>query len=485
MIAELAIAGVLAVTGLALLVALRGDFGGAVPWMAFPIGVAVYLLAALSLLVIAGTFDPKTGLVVTGAVGAGGLVISLSRRNWNTKTLLAALAVLGVTAVTVLVARTVHLTRLTPDSLRYLLFAGEMQLPDAFNEIHPPDLVNRQMGLPSLHAMSSLTDRRYLASIGPLFGVSGFGFFIWLCWRATVDLIRSRRWILVGTAVLFLLSSNRLVYDAFYINTHIEVALYLLVTIAGSWIAVTERDWRWAVPAGIALGATLLFRPEAPIVATIVLVAVAASDAGWQVRLAMTAPTVLVAALWYGVVLWQNAPGGDAISPTAPVFGSLVAVFVAALVVTAGGSKRLWVMVRHMDRVMLAVMLVALAGFAAANLDVFTASVEASFQNIALSQGAWLFTWSIGVVLLAVALVVHQVPSSRLWTTPILGFAILWWLLPIIREGAWRVGTGDSGNRILAHMLAVVVVFLVLAAIPSWPWVGSKSGVEEVTADTA
>jgi hypothetical protein len=117
--------------------------------------------------------------------------------------------------------------------------------------------------------------------------------------------------------------------------------------------------------------------------------------------------------------------------------------------------------IRYADRVMLVVMLVALAGLAAANLAIFTESMEATFQNIVLSEGAWLFTWSVGVVLLAVALVVHQVPSSRLWTTPILGFAILWWLLPMIREGAWRVGTGDSGNRILAHMLPVVVAFLV------------------------
>jgi hypothetical protein len=484
MIIELAIAGALAVTGLALLVALGGDLGGAVPWMALPIGVAVYLLAALLMLVISGTFDPEVGLVVTGAVGTVGLAISLGRRQWSYRTLLWALVALGVAAVTVFVARTIHLTRLTPDSLRYLLFAGEMQLPDALNEIHPPDLVNRQMGLPSLQAMSSLTDRRYLASIGPLFGASGFGFFVWLCWSAARSMLPLRRWIFVGTAALFLLSSNRLFYDVFYINTHIEVACYLLIAIAGGWLAVTTLEWRWAVPAGVALAMTLLFRPEAPIVATIVLVAVAASEAGWRERLAMTAPTVAIAALWYGVILWQNAPGGDAISPTAPVFGSLVAVVGAALVVTAGGSHRLWPLVRYMDRVTLAVMLVALAVLAAANLDTFTESMEATFQNIVLSEGAWLFTWSVGLVLLAVALVVHQVPSSRLWTTPIVGFSILWWLLPMIREGAWRVGTGDSGNRILAHMLPVVVAFLVFAAVQSWRLGGSEPGVEEVPANT-
>lgn len=482
MIAELAIAGILVATGLSVLVSIRGDFGWALAWLALPIGTAVYLSSALALMTTVGSLDPGLGLLLTGAVGAAGLIVSLVRWRWRWEVVPSVVGAMIVAAVTVLVAKTVHLTRLTPDSLRYLLFAGEMQFPDALGEIHRADLVNRQMGLPSLHALSSLTDRRYLTSIGPLFGVSGFGFFVWLCWGATRDLITSRRWILVGTAALFLLSSNRLLYDAFYINTHIEVAFYLLVAIAGAWLAMTTREWRWAIPAGIALAMTLLFRPEAPIVGAIVLVAVAASDAGWRVRVAMATPTVVAAGLWYGVVLWQNVPGGDTISPTAPVFGSLAALLGAVLVVVAGVSPRLWRLVKYLDRVMLATLLVAVVGLAAVNTEVFTASVEASFQNIAFSQGAWLFTWSIGVLLLAVALLVHEMPWSRLWTIPIVGFAILWWLLPMMREGAYRVGTGDSGNRILAHMLAVVVAFLVLAAVRSWS--RAQASVEEELANT-
>jgi hypothetical protein len=75
-----------------------------------------------------------------------------------------------------------------------------------------------------------------------------------------------------------------------------------------------------------------------------------------------------------------------------------------------------------------------------------------------------MLTWVAALGLLAVALLVQRVPDSRLWTVPILGFGLLYWLLPLLRDGAWRVGTGDSGNRILAHIIAVVVMFLVLAA---------------------
>ena len=64
-----------------------------------------------------------------------------------------------------------------------------------------------------------------------------------------------------------------------------------------------------------------------------------------------------------------------------------------------------------------------------------------------------------------VALIVQAIPDARVWTVPIIGFALLHWALPYVREGAWRVGAGDSGNRIMAHYLAVTVIFLVLAAV--------------------
>jgi len=475
MIPELIMAAILALTGFGLLLAVGRGFGGALPWVALPMGAAVYLSTALLMLVVGGTFDPAMGLVITAVVGVVVMVVSIARGTWSRQTLLWALLAVGVGMVTVVVARSVHLTRLTPDSLRYLLFAREMQLPDALSEIHRADFVNRQMGLPALHSMSSLTDRRYLTSIGPLFGVSGFGLFVWLCWRAVRGLVQSRRLLLVGSAALFLVSSNRLVYDAFYVNTHIEVAFYTLVAIAGAWLAVTTREWSWAIPAGIGLAMTLLFRPEAPIVAAIILVAIGASDAGWRVRLAMTVPMVVITALWYGVILWQNASGGDTISPTAPVFGSLVAVVGAVMVVAWGSVDRLRPLMRYIDRVMLAAMLVVAVALAAFNPEVFTSSLEAAFQNTVLSQGAWLFTWSVGIPLLILALLVHDVPHARLWTVPIVGFGLLWFLLPMIRDGAYRVGTGDSGSRILAHMLAVVVAFLVLAALGSWSRDGSES----------
>jgi hypothetical protein len=177
----------------------------------------------------------------------------------------------------------------------------------------------------------------------------------------------------------------------------------------------------------------------------------------------MALPAVFTMSLWYGIVLWQNAFDGDVISLTAPVFGSLVAVLGAALVVIIGGLQSAQRWIGYTDRVALAGLALLVVFYAIRTPDILVTAVQATYQNLTY-DGLWLLTWVGALGLLAVALIVQRIPDARLWTVPIVGFGLLFWLLPLLRGGAWRVGTGDSGNRILAHVLSVVVAFLVLAA---------------------
>jgi len=63
-------------------------------------------------------------------------------------------------------------------------------------------------------------------------------------------------------------------------------------------------------------------------------------------------------------------------------------------------------------------------------------------------------------------------------TAPIAGFFALFWASVYLRDAAYRVGAGDSGNRMLAHVILVVVLYC-LVAITQRP-VGSPS-VERVS----
>jgi hypothetical protein len=469
MIGELSIAAVLFLAGMGALAPL----GNRIPrvgraWLAFPTGAAIYLLAVPLLIITTGTLDPIVALVLTGAVGAIGVVLGWRSGSFGGTSVAASLIGLAVTVGVVLFTRSVHLTRLSPDSFRYLGVAVDLLRPDALDHVLPGHLVTRFIGYPSLLALHDLTDRRYLASMGPLFGVSGMGYLAWFLWSSTTQSLPSRRRVVLVVASLALLAtSNRFLYMMFYLNGHIEVAVFLLVAVSAIWLAVTLDEKAWAIPAGLALGVTVLFRPEMTLVALIILVSVAASRATMAVRIRLVVPLAVSTVVWYGIILWNHGAKGNEVSLTAPVFSGLVLVGLGIAGVLLGELKALRGVARYADIAMLVVMTVALGVLIAIEPTVFVDSFTATFHNLT-RDGLWLFTWFGLLLLLPFGLVVARIPDGRLWSAPIMGFALAFWLLPLIREGAWRVGQGDSGNRILSHFVAIVVAFLVLAAA-EWP----------------
>lgn len=459
---EVGIALALAASGYGILLGLCGRLPvAALGWLAFPVGAALHMFTSVGLFAFAGRVRPGAALAATASLGAAGWAVAVWNKGIDRDRLVTFACAAGGVALIAWFVWTVHLTRLTPDSLRYLLGTADIQLPNGAAEVHPLDLLKRQFGYQALHALSAFTGRGYLAAVSPIFGVAGLGFFSWLL-ATRIGGARRQRWLIIGTAVAFLLSSNRLLYNFFYINGHLIVGVFMLIAVAGMWMAIVDRQPQWALPAGLALGATILMRPEAPLVAVLVLVPVAASTAGWTIRWAMTMPTLAALVLWYGMILWEHAPGGGDLSLSSPVTGNMVALTLAIAGVLLAGLGVLPRLLRLGSTALVPLLAVALAAYTVIDPMKLWMAVDATFRNI-IGYGLWMIAWPVALLLLAVALFVHRVPESRLWTTPIMGFAVLFFLLPYIRESPWRVGTGDSGNRILMHMILVVVAFVIIA----------------------
>jgi len=463
MLAEAIIAMTLVTVGFVLLGRWSGDLGevGRLV-LALPVGAAVYLIVAMGMVVFVGTLEPVVALGLTALCGVGGMAIG-GRRAWNGKAFRWLAVALGTTMIVVVAARLLHLTRLTPDSLRYILASNNLVMPDALGAMHPVDLHNRNLAVPSLHALSDLTDRRYLASIGPLFGAAGFGLFVYLTWQATARVERAARVSLIAAATVYLVMSNRLIYDVFYIHTHIYVAVYVLVGMTGIWFVATRASPGWAVPAGLSLAVTLLIRPETPLVVALLLVVAASAGAGRASRLWLGLPAVVVVGVWYGT-LWSWVPGGDRIAVDAPIFGGIVAVVGAAAVLLLAEIPALARTVHQIDLILVGLLGLVLGIFIAVDPGMLVDSVEATVSNLVLFQGRWHVTWPVLLALIGGALVFARGPDTRLWSVPVVGYLLIWWLLPYLRGNPWRVGTGDSGNRILAHIIFVAVAYLVIAA---------------------
>jgi hypothetical protein len=433
--------------------------------LAFPVGVGAYLLIGWVTLCLRLPFSPLVTLLV--ATGATLVVAASSVRRDDRVTWL---EVGAVTALTVgvaagsLVVQAVPLTRLTPDVLRFVVAAGVIGETGSFGAVRRGDVINRQLLEAVLFAPASLTARPYLPSLPALLSLAGIGATALLADEA---LRRERapwvvRGVLVVVAVTFLLTTNRVVFNFFYLHGHVVFAVLLLVAVAGVWFAATtgHRPWTWLAAGALVLLVAL--RPEGFLVVLLVLVPALATPAiadGDRWVLAGSVAAAIV--LWFGTVVRPLIPGdGLSHADGALLVAVMIIVFTVAVRVRA-----LAPLADHSPHLLVAATIAALATVTVLDPELAAASALATWENVT-GAGAWRLTWLGLPVLVGTALVAARgrLAHAAVWWTPLLGFVPLMLTFASLRGHPYRIGPGDSGNRMLMHILLVAVTFLLVAA---------------------
>jgi hypothetical protein len=456
---EALLAVVLTLTGAGLLVAWRSELpSAALGWLSFPVGAAAYLLISLVMIAVVDRTIPWLALVGCGLLGGIGSGVGL-RRGIRRGHLVAIIVASGATFAAATAAWFVPLTRLTIDSGEYLLGAAHIT-SDGATDLMAPFVLKRQMALQALHALSISPVRGYVAWVSPVFGVAVVGLFAWLTWTR----LEGQTWWRVGVIgglLAFLATSSRFFYDFFYVHSHMVMAAFLFIAVAGAWLAITEGEPVWAFAAGLGLAVTLLVRAEAPALAAVVLVAVAATRADRITRRLVVIPSMVTVAIWYGGVLWGSAPGGDVIGPTEPVFSSLLAILGAGAVALVVDGERFPRAHRLAGRALVPAVAAGLLIYAVSDPILLRDSVVATFRN-QKRLGWWVTTWAVVVPLAGLALLSTRIRLAEFWGRIVVAFGLLFFTFPYLRGSPWRVGPGDSGNRMLAHFLLIVLAFVVL-----------------------
>ncbi|MGH8873855.1 MAG: hypothetical protein ACRDVM_01190, partial [Acidimicrobiia bacterium] len=284
--------------------------------MAFPIGLAAYVLASLVMLVSGVGFSPIRALLMASVAAAGVALWALRRPpRPHLGEALGPLAAIGTVAVLALLAEWVNPVQITPDSLRYLIMASVLDQTGGLEGVRTADLVARQVAIALFHTPSSLVGQDYLPSVTPVLGVTTLACLAWLGDRAMseVGAPRRRRLLLVALALAMLISSNRAPYHMLYVNGHLAFATYLLIAAGTVWIAARRQEWGWVLPAAVSLAVLVPIRPESSVVAALFLVPVLVSfSIPHRVRWAVLGPYLLVVLGWFGLTLLPRlaAEGG-------------------------------------------------------------------------------------------------------------------------------------------------------------------------------
>ncbi|QOD93248.1 hypothetical protein [Chryseoglobus sp. 28M-23] len=373
--------------------------------------------------------------------------------------------------------RLVPLTNWSTDSLYYLEFArllSDDQLGDGFLG----ELEKRQLAVPAVHALAIQAGQGDVFRIlGPLLAVSLVALVWWFVSVRLRDALGVRAHVVGLAAGFAVITFNRVVFHIFYVNSHLMFATLLLAVVCLLWARTAGFDAGASPRATIAVPAILaptliVARPEGALVALIVAVALVSVD---RRRCSSFFPLAVAVSIivWNSRLAWGALD--DGITPSSS------SVLMLALGVTVGAivgflhllPRRLVAMAPWLLE---AILWVALLVLAVREPEVLLRSVAATGANLVAGEGGWGLSGPFMLAIVAGALLVFRRSDDLVLRITITSFVPLSLLLAYFRDSAYRVGDGDSLNRMWMHVLALCIVLVVeRVALGELRWTARRS----------
>lgn len=461
MIVEAAFLVTLLVAGTALLRAL-----GMSGWPTLPLG----FLSGTALYIVIGTVQAVAGLTtsplftVTACAGVGLGLWSWRRNHVSVGELVSKDLLLGVALVVSLVMffRSVHLVNWHTDSFRYLL-TSFLIAGGNFDSVTVNLVDKRLLAAPLLHAPARLGGESYLRSASPIIALCVLASLFWFCREG----LRSRLGVAAASTVAvvatgMLLTMNRFVFNAFYVNSHLLVAVAVLLVSGTAWLAVVRDDGDDAALLGshlLALPLLVVSRAEGALLAALLLVPVVVHPGlsrAWRVG----GPLVLAGSIfvWHGFALTvHRSEAGSVPLSVQGMLGLAAALLLAAVVLWWGWLQRWLRYAVGMTEIGLWVALIVLA---VRDPQVLIDSLQATYSNVVLNEGSWGPSLVFLLVLIIYVLAMSRAGDRLLLRFPLTSFVPFVFILAYLREGAYRVGHGDSLNRMIIHVVPLMVLFV-------------------------
>jgi hypothetical protein len=438
-----------------------GVRGNLLAIVALPVGVSVTLAFALVQFVLPLPSWPLLALL--GAIVVALLLLTLDvyrrtmSREWRSL-LLASL----VASVAVAIQLWLPLRNWSTDSLYYLEFSTQLAT-DNFSNGYLGEIEKRLLAVPVLHGFAiQLGVGDHLRTIGGLFALCILFLVWWLLRSRLRGSYRTAADVAGVAAALSLVTFNRFIFHTFYINSHLFVALIMLMIAGLLWARIVGFELG-SSPDGLAIVATLVVpalvvsRAEGGLLALIIGI-------GFLTQASGRAPLVYMATAGASIAVWNFGMVLAAMSTD--VEPSRSALLMLALgVATIPASVVILRMPAAWRSFLPFVFEASLWAFLLAMVirddEILLKSAQATFVNLAGFEGGWGVTGLIFVGLCVLAIAGYRCREDLILRLAVTTFVPLSFLLAYLREGAYRVGDGDSLNRMWMHLLPIALVFVV------------------------
>lgn len=429
--------------------------------LGFPIGLATAVLLALALLALRVPYGPSTlgaAMALTAAVCSAvairrGLVLRdlVVGGVW---TALFAAACLGLTAF--------NLGRFGLDSHRLVGLGIVIAQDGALHADTMARLSDWGIFQVVAHSMMTWSDVQVLYALPLVLGLSLAPIFALTLWHAREDeeAVPGRRGVaaaVVALATATLLTTGGVIDHLVIVHTNFASAVFLFGYVVLFWLGETRRDTSWHPPAFVCLTAFALQRTETPLVAVLFLcLTVPQSQFPARAVRPWLAGFTAVVAAWC-VALSLNVPAdSQLVTPTRSLLlgGAVVAFFLWTLLPPSP-------LVRRTNRLMPALVagvvgLALIAAFATRPAHMIE-SARVWLWNLT-QLPTWGTFWYGFALLIAVSLLVPPPRFRQVFAIGLPAYAAVILLLVYFRT-PYRVGNGDSANRMTIHLVPLIFYY--------------------------
>ena len=429
-------------------------------------GTLLWVLGGMVLLTAGIPYTPLNMLVYFIILGIGVVVLHVRNKTWSlsrrevTSLLLSA----GLFLLTLLLANTFNYSTTSQDSIAQIS-TGKRLAYEGLSTLVIEELSLRGIFLSLLQSASVFLEVDYLHLLQPGFSITFLLVFFTLPRRIVSHLLSDQRRALIYALLtsLALFSTYFIVFQFFYVHNSLISAGYLYLAVASFWLGAQEENHCWMVPGVVALLGFSLARNEAPIFALIFLILVISADrTPYQTRLRTILPYLSLVIVWYAYLLARMGSGTKILNPekTLVIIASLAACGALVLI-----SKQEWVqrwLLPYLPQLMLGGLALLLAAMVIIKPGHMMISVWITIRNT-FEVGGWGIAWPLFGFLFALSLAGPRVPGEKLFFYGIWSFLLLLVGIVFFRN-PFRLGWGDSGNRMLTHILPITVLYISMKA---------------------
>ncbi len=424
--------------------------------LSLPVGAAVYTFgSALAYSLSVNRSD--IGLYLMIAIALSGLCTGLKNRKISFREIITMLLSFCIVAVLMILLRAVVAPIFTYDSYR-IVVVGQAFGSSVFS-FGSTGLASFPLMITNFQAGGDLFNLDYVVYLPVVTGVlATVGATIII--SDTVSTSKNQRlvssliaFIVMGSfwAVTFMLRSQ-----LGYLNSHLLMAGYY--TLGFAFCLRFGREPKTSLDLSLCsllIGVVAFIRLEGLLFVSLLLFALMSFEALTRRQLLLvSAVTLIIPGLWYARLAIEGVSGTTIITPRNTIIMLLVAASPSVI--------NFWKATRGVARLIPHLSVIGLAAIFCVYLLTKDTAVESSLKLISnsIATGYWgAFWWAFGPLVTLLTIFGPRLKREGVWMQVLGGGFLLILLLGVIRSSPFRIGWGDSGNRMLVHLAPLAVLY--------------------------